>query len=320
MRAILFYNGRNRILTMKEKNTKQVQLQEFTAFHAILSNGSISAAAEALGVTQSTVSKQLKNLRDYFGDELFVRSGRGMVATNKALSLAPRISDLITSFESLNGEIDFDPGNLERDFVISTTDEVQYVLLQRLIQEITPASPKSRVIFRVLQRDHAAKQLESGSVDVAIAPNWHVPEHLRQKRLFGDDFVVIHRSGHPLRGKTLTFKRYLSAAHMMVSPLGVASGPVDELLQANGHSRFVSLTVPYFMQVADALLNSDLILTLQRKTCEELVRKYNLVITESPLKMRPISYYLFWHKRYDKDSSNQWLRKLCCDILVGDGG
>jgi DNA-binding transcriptional LysR family regulator len=284
-------------------------------FHAILSNGSITAAAEALGVTQSSVSKQLKSLRDYFGDELFVRSGRGMAATNKALFIAPQISNLINSFEALSGEIEFDPREIQRDFVISTTDEVQHFLLPKLIARIAAESPRSRVIFRALDRDYAAKQLESGSVDMAITPNWHVPEHLKQKRLFSDDFVVIHRRGHPLQDRKLRLKDYLAASHMMVSPLGNVFGPVDEILSADGKRRFVSLVVPYFMQVADALLGSDLLLTLQRRACEELISNHELAISELPLVAHPFHYYLFWHKRYDKDSTNQWLRQVCCDIL-----
>jgi len=300
---------------MTKKNTFDLRLQELMVFHAILSNGSITAAAEALGVTQSSVSKQLKNLRECFGDELFVRSGRGMAATSKALAIAPQVSDLINSFEALSGEIEFDPWEIERDFVISTTDEIQHFLLSKLVTRIAAESPKSRIIFKALDRDYAAKQLESGSVDLAITLNWHVPEHLMQKRLYSDDFVVLHRDGHPLQGRKLTLKRYLSATHMMVSPLGNIYGPIDEILNSYGHQRFVSLAVPYFMQVTDALLGSDMLLTLQRRACEDLVSNHSLAISELPLRTRPINYYLFWHKRYDKDSTNQWLRQVCYEIL-----
>lgn len=299
---------------MTKKNTSNLRRQELMVFHAILSNGSITAASEALGVTQSSVSKQLKILRDYFGDELFVRSGRGMAATNKALSVAPQITNLINAFEALSGEIAFDPRDVERDFVISTTDEIQHYLLPPLLARIAAEAPKSRIIFKVLDRNYAAKQLESGSVDVVITPNWHVPEHLKQKRLFSDDFVVIHRRNHPLQGR-MDQAAYLAATHMMVSPLGIAFGPVDEILGASGERRFVSLVVPYFMQVPSALLDSDLLLTLQRRACDELLRDHALAISELPLRTQPIHYYLFWHKRYDKDSTNQWLRQVCCDIL-----
>ena len=300
---------------MTKQTKTDLRLQELMVFDAILSNGSITAAAAALGITQSGVSKQLKSLRRYFGDELFVRSGRGMAATNKALLIAPRITSLISSFEALKGEIEFNPEEIQRDFVISTTDEIQHILLPRLISRIGDESPQSRIIFKVLERDYAARQLESGSVDLAITLNWHVPEHLKQRRLFSDDFVVIYRRGHPLQGRKLTLKRYLAASHMMVSPLGNVFGPIDEILASYGHRRFVSLATPYFMQVADALTNSDLVLTLQRRACEELIKAHPLTITELPLKVRPADYFLFWHKRYDKDSTNQWLRQVCYEIL-----
>ena len=118
-----------------------------------------------------------------------------------------------------------------------------------------------------------------------------------------------------MQGKKLTLKQYLSASHMMVSPLGTAFGPIDEILNSQGRKRVLNLVVPYFMQVADALTGSDLILTLQRRACQELIKNHPLSITEMPLKVRPINYYLFWHKRYDKDSTNRWLRQVCCDVL-----
>lgn len=305
---------------MTNQNTPNIRLQELMVFHAILSNGSITSASEALGISQSSVSKQLKNLRHYFVDELFVRSGQGMAPTSKALVLAPRITALIGSFEELHGEIDFDPGYIERNFVVSTSDEVQHYLLGPLVERISCESPKSKVTFKVLDRDYATKQLESGSVDLAITLNWHAPDHLKQTRLFGDDFVIIHRKGHPLQGDRMTMKQYLSANHMMVSPLGHAHGPVDEILASLGKTRRVSLIVPYFMQVADALLNSDLIVTLQRRACTALMKKFALSISESPIRMRPVNYYMFWHKRYDKDSTNRWLRQVCCDVMRDEQG
>ena len=284
-------------------------------FDAIRANGSISAAADALGVSQSSVSKQLNTLRAYFGDELFVRSGRGMAATSKALAIAPQVSELITGIESLHGELEFDPAAIERDFVISTSDEIQHMLLPPLLERLAEEAPRSRVVFKVLQRDYAARQLESGSVDLAITPNWHVPEHLKQRRLFSDEFVVVARANHPLLQRRLTLKRYLDADHMMVSPVGSLTGPVDEELMLQGHRRSVRLAVPYFMQVADALLGSDLLLTLQRRASEALMRQHALAIAPLPLAMRPVRYHLFWHRRYDKDSSSQWLRQLCVEIL-----
>ena len=107
---------------MAVRNMGQIRLQNLLVFQSIMDSHSITAAAEGLGLTQSTVSKQLKLLREYFGDDLFVRTANGMVATSKALTLSPQISTLINNFEALHGESAFNPKKMERNFIVSTTD------------------------------------------------------------------------------------------------------------------------------------------------------------------------------------------------------
>jgi len=300
---------------MPNKNISKMSLVELRVFQAILESRSITAAAETLGVSQSKISKQLKLMRSWFRDELFVRTGSGMEATSKAEALAPRVKALIRQFELLDTETQFDPLDIERNLVISTTDEVEHFLLPKLIRRIETDSPQSRIIFRVLERDYAAKQLELGNVDLVITPNWHIPEHLKQKLVYADDFVVLFRKGHPLEKQKLKLEKYLAARHLMVSPLGTVVGPIDEVLASLDHRRTVSVATPYFMNVTDALLGTDLMLTIQRRAATELVSEHPLVQKELPIKVPPVNYFLFWHKRYDKDSVNCWLRQIIHEIL-----
>ena len=292
-----------------------MRLVELRVFQAILESRSITAAAETLGVSQSKVSKQLKLMRSWFGDELFVRTGSGMEPTSKAEALAPKVKELIHQFELLNTETQFDPLDIERNLVISTTDEVEHFLLPTLIRRIETDSPQSRIIFKVLERDYAAKQLELGNVDLVITPDWHIPEHLKQKLVYTDDFVVLFRKGHALEKQKLELEDYLSARHLMVSPLGTVVGPIDEILASRDQRRTVSVATPYFINVAEALLSSDLMLSIQRRAATELVKEHPLVQNELPIKVPPVNYFLFWHKRYDKDSVNCWLRKIIHEIL-----
>ena len=64
---------------------------------AILETGSITRAAQRLGVTQSAVSHLLNKLRTITGDALFVKSGRGIVATARAEALVLEARKLLTS-------------------------------------------------------------------------------------------------------------------------------------------------------------------------------------------------------------------------------
>jgi aminoethylphosphonate catabolism LysR family transcriptional regulator len=57
------------------------------AFHAVATEGGFTRAAESLGVTQPTLSAQVKALEDSYGVALFDRRGRGIVATTLARQL-----------------------------------------------------------------------------------------------------------------------------------------------------------------------------------------------------------------------------------------
>src|SRR5215471_21137749 len=57
------------------------------AFHAVASHGSFTRAAEGLGVTQPTLSAQVKALEETYGIQLFDRRGRGIATTELGRSL-----------------------------------------------------------------------------------------------------------------------------------------------------------------------------------------------------------------------------------------
>jgi aminoethylphosphonate catabolism LysR family transcriptional regulator len=54
---------------------------QLRSFHAVAQNGSFTAAARELGVSQPTITTQVKSLEDEFGIELFVRHGRRIELT-----------------------------------------------------------------------------------------------------------------------------------------------------------------------------------------------------------------------------------------------
>lgn len=66
---------------------RRLECFEVTARH-----GSIARAAEELGVTPSAISHQLADLRRSLGEDLFIRSGRGLVLTNTGQRLAEGLS------------------------------------------------------------------------------------------------------------------------------------------------------------------------------------------------------------------------------------
>lgn len=88
------------------------RLKLLVAFDAILVEGTLARAAEKLGKTPSAMSRTLRQLRDHYDEELFERTGKGMVPTAFAERLRPRIRALVAEANSLllPGQ-DNDPGD-----------------------------------------------------------------------------------------------------------------------------------------------------------------------------------------------------------------
>ncbi len=66
---------------MRETNLRQFDLNLLHLFEAIHQTGSVTAAADRVAISQSAASHALARLREQVGDELFVRTGRALVAT-----------------------------------------------------------------------------------------------------------------------------------------------------------------------------------------------------------------------------------------------
>ena len=61
-----------------------MNIRQLEAFRATMRAGSVTAAAEMLHISQPSVSRLLADLQHKLGFELFIRSGRGLVATVEA--------------------------------------------------------------------------------------------------------------------------------------------------------------------------------------------------------------------------------------------
>lgn len=70
-----------------------VSLDLLRTFQAVYRAGTVTAAAATLGLSQPTVTTQLRRLEGLIGQPLFVRQPRGVVPTARAADLARRIAD-----------------------------------------------------------------------------------------------------------------------------------------------------------------------------------------------------------------------------------
>ena len=80
-------------------HTRNLDLNLLQTFHAVHATGTVSRAAERLGVSQPTVSHALRRLRLLYRDPLFIRTQGGMAPTAKADRLARAVDHALTTLE-----------------------------------------------------------------------------------------------------------------------------------------------------------------------------------------------------------------------------
>lgn len=300
---------------MPDRNIQGDRFQLLITFKAIFEQGSLVKAAETVSMTQSAVSKHLQKLRHWFNDDLFVRTTNGLAPTRKALSLISSIESILSELTELNAAGNFKPEEQTGRYAIATTDEVSLRLLPGLLELLDKLAPQLRVSILHLERDYSIRELETGKVDLVISVNWHAPEQLVQKRLFDDQFVCLMSKKHFLAKQALTIESYSEATHLLVAPLGMERGYIDDLLRKKGYKRLVKLSVPDFSSINNQLLGDDKIITLPGRVAKALSLTQPLIIKKLPFEVPGIDYYMFWHTRFNNDHLGQWVRGMVQKIL-----
>jgi len=134
--------------------------------NALLTECNISRAAEKIYLSQSATSSALARLRDYFGDELLVSSGRQLVLTPRAKELVEPVREVLMRIDStIATQPQFDPATETRTFTILVSDYTMAVLVPPLLETLYRQAPGVRVSLRHQYDRQPADVLEQGDAD-----------------------------------------------------------------------------------------------------------------------------------------------------------
>jgi len=297
---------------------QDVDLNLLVVLHQLLTQRRVSRVAETLGLTQPAVSNALARLRAVLGDELFVRTGGGMVPTPYADQLAGPVAEALGLLQgAMSQPRAFDPASSPRRFVIGMTDIGEIYFLPRLMKELARIAPEVTVSTVRNTAVNLKDEIEAGHVDLAIGLLPQLAAGFLSRRLFRQRYVCTFRAGHLLDKRRISLREFSAAEHLVVMSAGTGHGKVDELMERAGIVRNVRLRVPHFVAVGHLLRGSDLVATLPERLAESVAEPFGLAYVSHPVKLPEISIELFWHARYHRDPASQWLREVIGRLFAG---
>jgi DNA-binding transcriptional LysR family regulator len=281
-------------------------------FLTVLETGSVTAAADRLGVTQSAVSHALERLREVLGDPLFVRSGRGIAATSRAEELAAPVRQLLEELERLGHRPQFSPQETQLVLTVAANDFQRDLLLPPLERRLSARLQSLRLIV-IPSRAPTAEMLREGRCDLIITPRPPEGSDILQKRLLADRYVCFFDPGR--RGAPATLSDYLSSRHVTVAYEDGRRLEFDEMLEARGLARAVGVAVPNFGGIAAFLRGTDMLASLP--SLLRLGALGGFGVAPLPLSAPEVSMYAVWHRRRHDDPAHVWVRAQLEQVATG---
>jgi DNA-binding transcriptional LysR family regulator len=298
---------------------KDIDLNLLVVFNELLVERSVSRVATKLGLSQPAVSNALGRLRKLVGEELFVRTSRGMDPTPHALTLAEPIADALSAIHAtLNEATTFSASASKRRFSIGMTDIGEINFLPRLIEHLEKDAPGVSVTTLRPRQEGIAAAMESGHVDMSVGTLSGLSAGFFQRQLFKQPYVCLYKQGSAMDKASLSLDDYCAADHVVVIPPGSAHAVVDEAIDSSGIQRKVRISLPHWTAVGHILGSSNerLIATVPQTYAKLCKEQFGLAYSAHPLKLPEYAVSLFWHEKFHREAGNKWLRNLLFTLFA----
>jgi len=299
---------------------RDIDLNLLVAFDALMRECHVTRAAYRMDVSQSSMSLALSKLRVMFHDPLLVKSGKGLVPTERARFLTPQVEDILRGVDVLiHEEQPFDPSQASAVITMIVIDYIDFVVVPHLMDELQRSAPNISLRIVGPNPRQLGEAMSSGEIDMALTYFPTPPGNVRTRPLFKDRMVGIARSGHPLFERPLTLEGYCDYAHVAIKPAEGAemyNALIDGALGSEGRQRRIAVSKPTFMGVPFLISQSDLISTIPERIAQRFTDVAAIRIFEPPLKLAPINVVLMWHDRTHNNPLYRWLRDLIADVCL----
>lgn len=179
-----------------------MELRVLQYFLAVTREQSISGGAESLHLSQPTLSRQLKDLEDELGKQLFIRGNRKITLTEEGMILRKRAEEVIDLITKTKHEISITDDVIAGDVYIGAgeTDAVRY--LARAARELQKEYPDVHYHISSGDTTDVLESLDKGLIDFGLL--FSTIDTSKYEYLsfpVFDSYGILMRKDSPLAGK-----------------------------------------------------------------------------------------------------------------------
>jgi DNA-binding transcriptional LysR family regulator len=285
----------------------KLDLNLLVVLEALIEESSVSGAAKRLHLTQPTISASLKRLREYFNDDLLIKSGRNMILSPKAVELNTPVRNALALIRSeITNPKTFDSKDSKREFLIIASDYSFNIFLVDLLMNCEIEAPN--ISFTIIPPSRLAEErFQRGEVDIMLTVSPYKAKGHPEIALMQDKHAVICCSNGIFRNG-ISSEQFLEAGHV-VAQFGQERSPatMEMKLDRMGVKRNIAVRLPNFSMLPQAVIGTDRVATMHHRLAEYFSQWLPIKLHPLPIRVPKIEQIAQWHHSKESDLAVQWL-------------
>lgn len=288
---------------------KHVDLNLLVTFEALWHERNVTRAARRLNVSQPTVSNALSRLRSAFGDQLFMRSPRGIEPTERCSEIIKDVREALRHIEqALDSGPAFDSRLCRREFRIACADYFDLFVLPELMAHMAEEAPLIDLRLRGADLDEGLDMLDAGEIDFLLHKDAPVAKRFGVSQVFNEQHVFVARIGHPTVEGLPDIERFAALGHINFSQRGDSESLVDEVLGRHGYRRRVAVTTQHMNTVAHLVKTTNLVASVPSRLGAKMAAEGGIAVYAMPFEIPCVPITLYWNRRFELDGAMRWMR------------
>jgi DNA-binding transcriptional LysR family regulator len=217
-----------------------VTLRQLRVFIEVARLQSFSRAGDEIGLTQSAVSRCVRELESEIGLKLIDRTTREVQLTDVGGNLVSSVSRLLSDLDDALREIREIGEQRRGRVVVAASPTVACRLMPRVVASCMEQFPYVTLGLRDDVQSDVVRKVKSGEVDFGVIIGPFSDDDLLSETLMTDSFCIVSRDDHPLAARKQVTWKELDGERLVMLDYASGSRPlIDAVMQAQGVSATV---------------------------------------------------------------------------------
>jgi DNA-binding transcriptional LysR family regulator len=176
-------------------------LGSLRAFHEVVRAGSIRKAGDTMGISASSISRQVAVLERQMGTRLFERSASGVVLTHAGELVAAFARSVVLEFDALKADLDDMRGSRRRIIRLASVESIASGGPSAAIAAFKNRYEDISFRFSVMPAQHVVSAIKKDLYDIGITQNPPPDLQIESIASVAEPIVLAVGAGHPFAGR-----------------------------------------------------------------------------------------------------------------------